>query len=292
MTSPESFGALTAPMTLGKEKITAANTPRRAYADTPDGQVHYRVAGTGEPIVLMHWAPSSGRQHSVLLVQLAARGFCAIAPDLMGYGDSDKPDRQWSIGDYSRNLGDLLDALELSAVYLYGGHTTAAVATEFAVTSPSRVQALALDGSPVYDAAQRAAFAGSYALPLQLETDGSHMLWAWQRSLRSPTMPLEEVFADCVDLLKAGHTYHTGYEAVWAYDMAARLPLLTVPTVAMTTPDDPLADAHQQVMAAVPGCQEFVGPARASQTVVERAALAADFLEEFCRSQGPDKLTL
>ncbi|HRX88018.1 MAG TPA: hypothetical protein P5528_01115, partial [Steroidobacteraceae bacterium] len=70
---------------------------KRAYADTPDGQVHYRVAGTGQPIVLMHWAPSSGRQHEQLLPLLAARGFRAFAPDLMGYGDSDKPDRQWSI---------------------------------------------------------------------------------------------------------------------------------------------------------------------------------------------------
>jgi pimeloyl-ACP methyl ester carboxylesterase len=283
MTLLESFGKITTNQRIGTAEAAGTKTPRRAYADTPDGQVHYRIAGAGEPIVLMHWAPGSGRQHAQLLTLLAARGFCAIAPDLIGYGDSDKPDRQWSIGDYARNLGHLLDALGLSAAYLYGGHTTAAVATEFAVTSPSRVHALALDGSPVYDAAQRAAFAGSYALPLQLAADGSHMLWAWQRSLRQPTMPLEEAFADCVDLLKAGHTYHTGYEAVWAYDMAARLPLLAVPTLAMTTPDDPLAEAHQQVVATVPDCREFVGPARASQSVAQRAALAAELLDGFFR---------
>ena len=256
---------------------------RRAYAETPDGQVHYRTAGVGEPIVLMHWAPASGRQHAELLPLLAARGFRVFAPDLIGYGDSDKPDRQWSIPDHARNLGYLLDALYLRSVFLYGGHTSAAVATEFAVTAPSRVRAMVLDGSPVYGAEKRASLAASYAPPLQLETDGSHMLWAWKRSLRHSTMPLEEAFADSVDLLKAGHTYHTGYEAVWAYDMAARLPLVTVPTLAITTPDDPLVEAHQQVMAEVPECAEFVGPARASLSSAQRAALAANVLEGFFR---------
>ena len=229
---------------------------KRAYADTPDGQVHYRVAGTGQPIVLMHWAPSSGRQHEQLLPLLAARGFRAFAPDLMGYGDSDKPDRQWSIADHARNLGDFLDTLELPAVFLYGGHTTAAVATEFAIMSPARVKALVLDGS--------------------------HMIWAWQRSLRHPSMPLDEAFAASIDLLKAGRTYHTGYEAVWAYDMGARLPLLALPVLALTTPADPLADAHQSVLRLVADCREFVAPSIASQSVEERAEMMANVLSRFC----------
>lgn len=258
-------------------------TLRRGYADTPAGQVHYRTAGEGDPVVLMHWAPGSGRQHTVLAELLAARGFQVFAPDLMGYGDSDKPDQQWSIADHARNLADFLDSLALDAIFLYGGHTTAAVATEFSIASPARVHALVLDGSPVYDAEQRAAYAGSYALPLRLAADGSHMQWAWQRALRYPDMPLEEAFADCVDLLKAGHTYHTGYEAVWAYDMAPRLPLLSVPVLAMTTPDDPLADAHQQVLALVAGCQEFVGLARSSQSMTQRAVVAAEVFETFFR---------
>lgn len=255
---------------------------KRAYADTPDGQVHYRVAGTGQPIVLMHWAPSSGRQHEQLLPLLAARGFRAFAPDLMGYGDSDKPDRQWSIADHARNLGDFLDTLELPAVFLYGGHTTAAVATEFAIMSPARVKALVLDGSPVLEAADRASRAGKYAPPLELAADGSHMIWAWQRSLRHPSMPLDEAFAASIDLLKAGRTYHTGYEAVWAYDMGARLPLLALPVLALTTPADPLADAHQSVLRLVADCREFVGPSLASQSVKERAEMMADVLSKFC----------
>ncbi len=259
---------------------------RRAYADTPEGQVHYRVAGEGDPVLLLHWAPGSSRQNADVVKQLATRGFLVFASDLMGYGDSDKPDRQWSIADHAQNLKNLLDALRLDAVFLYGGHTSAAIAAEFAIAEPGRVKALILDGSPIFGAEERKELAGLYASPLEIHADGSHMMWAWKRALRYPTMPLEEAFADCVDLLKAGHTYHTGYEAVFAFDMAPRLPLLSIPVLAMTTPDDPLAKAHQIVMDAVPACREFVGPPRSSQTVEQRAAMLADVFEDFFRQLG------
>ncbi|MBK6597309.1 MAG: alpha/beta fold hydrolase [Proteobacteria bacterium] len=259
---------------------------RRVFADTPQGQVHFRYAGAGIPVVLMHWAPASSRQHVGVMELLSERDFQVIAPDLLGYGDSDKPQAQCSIADYARNLGELLDVLGLDGVCLYGGHTTAAVAAEFAATTAVRVRRLALDGSPVLDAADRAARAGKYTPPLELHADGSHMQQAWKRAYRNPAMSLEEVFADCVDFLKAGATYHTGYEAVWAYDMAPRLPQLTMPTLAITTPDDPLADAHRRVLAEVPDCREFVGAPRYSQTVAERDAQMARVLGEFFSPGG------
>jgi pimeloyl-ACP methyl ester carboxylesterase len=257
---------------------------RRAYADTPQGQVHYRVIGEGDAVVLMHWAPASGRQHALLMEQLSARGFCVYAPDLMGYGDSDKPDRQWSIEDHAVNLRHWLDAVGLDSVYLYGGHTTAAVAVELSIEHPDRVRALVLDGSPVYDPAERAALVGTYAPPLVLHADGRQMQWAWDRAYRHPSLPLDEVFGDCLDLLKAGFTYHTAYEAVWAYDMAPRLPRLTTRTLALTTPDDPFAKAHRQVVADVPQCQEFLGPSRTSRSAVQRAEAEAKLFADFFRA--------
>jgi pimeloyl-ACP methyl ester carboxylesterase len=168
-------------------------------------------------------------------------------------------------------------------VFLYGGHTTAAVATEFVIVNPSRVERLVLDGSPVYDAAQRAANVGSYAQPLVLDPEGSHMLWAWKRSFRRPDMPLQEVFDSAVDLLRAGMTWHTGYEAVWHYDMESRLPLLRLPVLALTSDDDPLNAAHQKVMELVEGVREHVFPGRLRQPFEARSQAFVDVVEPFFR---------
>ena len=259
---------------------------KRRFADTPEGQVHYRVAGAGDPLILMHWAPGCGRQHERVLPLFAQRGYTALAPDLMGYGDSDKPDRQWSIADFAANLGHFMDALSLESAFLYGGHATAAVATEFAITATGRVRRLVLDGSPIYDAKERAENAGTYAKPLQLSKDGEHMLWAWRRSFRQPTMPLEEVFAATLDLLKAGFTWHTGYEAVFGYDMASRLPLLRVPVLAMTSTDDPLYEANKVVMAQAPQVVEHVTENRSALAPGERAQQFVAVIDEFLRSSA------
>src|SRR4051812_50219724 len=58
---------------------------------TPGGTLHVRVIGTGKPVLLLHGFPDSSLGFRELCEALAARGFRAIAPDLLGYGLSDKP---------------------------------------------------------------------------------------------------------------------------------------------------------------------------------------------------------
>jgi epoxide hydrolase 4 len=58
---------------------------------TPGGMLHVRVIGTGKPVLLLHGFPDSSLGFRELCEALAAQGFRAIAPDLRGYGLSDKP---------------------------------------------------------------------------------------------------------------------------------------------------------------------------------------------------------
>ncbi|RYZ07979.1 MAG: alpha/beta hydrolase [Myxococcales bacterium] len=58
---------------------------------TPGGMLHVRVIGAGPPVLLLHGFPDSSLGFRELCEALAARGFRAIAPDLLGYGMSDKP---------------------------------------------------------------------------------------------------------------------------------------------------------------------------------------------------------
>jgi epoxide hydrolase 4 len=59
---------------------------------TPGGTLHVRVIGTGKSVLLLHGFPDTSLGFVDLCEALAARGYRAIAPDLRGYGLSDKPE--------------------------------------------------------------------------------------------------------------------------------------------------------------------------------------------------------
>ena len=66
---------------------------RPSYADVGGLQMAYVQAGPpgGEPVLLLHGEPSWSFLYRKILPVLAAAGLRAIAPDLIGFGRSDKP---------------------------------------------------------------------------------------------------------------------------------------------------------------------------------------------------------
>src|SRR5215469_1830458 len=63
------------------------------YVDLPNLRVHYVEAGPPEadPVVLMHGEPSWSFLYRKLIPIIAGAGYRVIAPDLVGFGRSDKP---------------------------------------------------------------------------------------------------------------------------------------------------------------------------------------------------------
>jgi epoxide hydrolase 4 len=59
---------------------------------TPGGLLHVRVIGSGPTVLLLHGFPDTSLGFRELCESLAAKGFRAVAPDLRGYGLSDKPE--------------------------------------------------------------------------------------------------------------------------------------------------------------------------------------------------------
>lgn len=76
--------------------------PRYVEVDAGDGSPSVRVAhveaGEGHPVLLMHGEPSWSFLYRHVIPGLAAEGFHALAPDLVGFGRSDKPS---AVEDYS-----------------------------------------------------------------------------------------------------------------------------------------------------------------------------------------------
>ena len=75
---------------------------KRAFLDTEDGQILYRIGGEGEPLLLLHMNPRSSDEFRGLM-PILAQNRQIIAMDLMGLGDSDKPSREYSVADYAQN---------------------------------------------------------------------------------------------------------------------------------------------------------------------------------------------
>jgi pimeloyl-ACP methyl ester carboxylesterase len=116
------------------------------------GEVRLAVteAGEGEPVVMLHGFPELARSWRHQIAALADAGYRAIAPDLRGYGGSDRPP---AVEDYAapRLAGDvvgLIDALGYDRVHLVGHDWGGALAWGLAGRAPERVRSLTILNAP------------------------------------------------------------------------------------------------------------------------------------------------
>ncbi|PCI74839.1 MAG: hypothetical protein COB20_14375, partial [SAR86 cluster bacterium] len=101
-------------------------------------------AGTGPLVLLAHGWPESWYSWRHQITMLADAGYRVVAPDMRGYGESDKPA---DVGDYDINhvaadLVGILDALDEETAILVGHDWGAIVAWSTVLLHPSRFTAL------------------------------------------------------------------------------------------------------------------------------------------------------
>jgi len=105
-------------------------------------RIHYVEQGEGFPVVLLHGFPELWYSWRHQIPALAAAGLRAIAPDLRGYGETDKPaeleayDMEHLVGD----LVGLLDALEIEKAVIVGHDWGGMVVWSAALMAPERVE--------------------------------------------------------------------------------------------------------------------------------------------------------
>lgn len=101
--------------------------------------------GEGPPVILCHGFPESWYSWRHQLTALAAAGFHAVAPDMRGYGKSDRPEAidQYTILHLIGDLVGLLDALAAPTAVIVGHDWGAAIAWQAARLRPDRFRAVA-----------------------------------------------------------------------------------------------------------------------------------------------------
>lgn len=94
-------------------------------------RMHFTEAGEGPPVVLLHGWPETSYAWRKQIPVLAKR-YRVIAPDLRGYGDTEKPKDGYDKRTMAQDIASLVDFLGYERIALVGHDRGARVATRFA----------------------------------------------------------------------------------------------------------------------------------------------------------------
>jgi 2-hydroxy-6-oxonona-2,4-dienedioate hydrolase len=114
------------------------------YLDANGVKTRVLEAGNGEPLILLHGTGGHVEAYARNLKGLS-ENFRVICIDMLGHGYTDKPDQPYGIDSYSDHLLAVIQALDLSEVYLSGESLGGWVAAWFAAYHPEYVKALVLN---------------------------------------------------------------------------------------------------------------------------------------------------
>lgn len=202
------------------------------YAEIPDGdggtlRVHYLDEGPSDaaPVLLMHGEPSWSYLYRHMIPALVEAGNRVIAPDLVGFGRSDKP-TEMSDYTFARHVdwmsALLFDHLDLQEITFFGQDWGGLVGLRLLAAEPDRYTRVAV---------------GNTGLPTG-HGPASETFLAWQRfSQESPVFPIGQI-------VNGGTTTDLSEEVIAGYDApfpddtfmaGARI----FPTLVPTSADDP-----------------------------------------------------
>ncbi|MDE0609628.1 MAG: alpha/beta hydrolase [Anaerolineaceae bacterium] len=96
------------------------NRPELQYSRVAGLGCAWIAAGEGRPLVLLHGWGASLELMWPLAERIANSGFRVYLPDFPGFGNSERPNRPWSLRDYSNFVLEFLKLQELDRVDLAG----------------------------------------------------------------------------------------------------------------------------------------------------------------------------
>jgi pimeloyl-ACP methyl ester carboxylesterase len=126
------------------------------YVEAGGYRLHYLEAmpaagGAGTPLVLVHGLGARAEDWAAMMVPLAAQGFHVYAPDLLGYGDSPKPDVNYSIALEEQTVANFMQAVHVARADVGGWSMGGWVVMKLAIDHPARVDRLIIyDSAGVY----------------------------------------------------------------------------------------------------------------------------------------------
>jgi len=215
---------------------------QRGFTNTPEGQIHYAMAGQGKPVLLLHQTPRSWDEYRDVL-PLIGQKYRAMVMDTVGFGDSYKPEEEGSIEEYARGVIGFLNAMAIDRASIVGHHTGGVIAVEVAASYPERVDKLVLSSTPYVDAEDREHRKNRPPIDeVEFKEDGSHLTELWQKRMAFyPNNRPDLLTRFVIDALKVGERMEEGHRAVSRYKMEDKVRLIKAPTLVLAGTDDPFS---------------------------------------------------
>jgi haloalkane dehalogenase len=214
------------------------------YGEAPDGdggtlRMAWVEAGPadGEPVLLLHGEPSWSFLYRTMVPVLADAGLRAIAPDLVGFGRSDKP-AEIADHSYARHVEWMralaFDVLDLSGVTLVGQDWGGLIGLRLAAEHPDR-------------------FAGLVAANTGLPTGDHPMPEVWHRFREAvQAAPVLDVarFVQSGCRTELAPDVRAAYDAPFP-DESFKAGPRAMPGLVPIRPDDPASEANRRAWAAL-----------------------------------------
>lgn len=219
-------------------------SPNYLEIDSSGMRMHYVEEGpeSGKTVLLLHGEPSWSYLYRKMIPPLAHAGFRVIAPDLIGFGKSDKPSR---MEDYSYQahmdwLTRFVEGLDLKEIHLFCQDWGGLLGLRLAGEQPDRFARIA---------------AGNTFLPTGDQKPGEAFFQWRDFSQKVKRLPVGRIIGNgCYE--KPAPEILAGYEAPFpdeTYKAGARI----FPALVPVSPDDPAAPANR---AAWENLQKFEKP--------------------------------
>src|SRR5579863_987467 len=120
------------------------SAPTHRFVETNGIRMHLAEQGSGPPVLLCHGFPESWYSWRHQLPALEAAGYRAVAPDMRGYGQTDRPAavEQYTLLHLVADMVGVLDALGEPKSVIVGHDWGAVVAWHSALLRPDRFRAV------------------------------------------------------------------------------------------------------------------------------------------------------
>ena len=257
---------------------------RSEMVDIGDLRIHELQGGHGKPVLFIHGLGSSGYMEWRFNLEPAAARNHVYAPDLPGFGRSEKPSARYGIPYFTRFIDRYMERRGLRSAAVVATSLGGRIALELALLHPRRITKIVLVNSLGLGRPAVRLTYGLITLPRvgesMMRAARSALNWAPARMIRGVAARYSGVSADLERTMDdqylehlremyAAEGYHDAYLATLRslvnpkalfgaeYDISGKLPAIKVPVQLIWGANDPLFPvAHAtRAHALIPDCR-------------------------------------